>query len=95
LECWSGLLLLLNGLGLFTWLRALGSVLGASTTATINAKAIKTTADDMISDTGEILHTASANEHDGVLLEVMSLTADVGDHFLAVGEANLGNRAKR
>ena len=64
LECCSRLLLFLAGLGFFTWLGALGSVLGASTTATVYAKAIKTAANDMIPDSGEILHTASAYEHD-------------------------------
>jgi hypothetical protein len=48
----------------------------------------------MVTDTGEILHTASTDEHDGVLLKIVTLTTDVGDDFLPVGQANLGDLAE-
>ncbi len=91
----SKLLLFLASLGLFTWLGALGSVFGTSATTTVDSKAVETATNNMITDTREILHTASTHKHNGVLLKVVTLATDIGDHFLAVGEANLGNLAKR
>ena len=43
----------------------------------------------MIANAGEILHAAPADEHNRVLLQVMTLVRDVRDDFIAVGEANL------
>ena len=45
-------------------------------------------ANDVVANAGKILHTAAANEHDRVLLEVVSFAGDVGGDFEAVGQAN-------
>ena len=42
----------------------------------------------MITYTGEVLHTTAADEHDGVLLQVVALAGDVGVDLLAVGQTN-------
>src|SRR6185503_4398312 len=43
----------------------------------------------------QVLHAAAANEHHRVLLQVVALAADVADDLVAVGEAHLGDLAKR
>ena len=48
----------------------------------------------MITNTGKVLHTATAYEYDGVLLQVVTLTTDVGDHFFAIGKAHFSNFTK-
>ena len=48
----------------------------------------------MITNTGKVLHTTTTHKHDGVLLEVVALTADVGDNFFAIGKANFSNFTK-
>ena len=45
----------------------------------------------MITHTRKVLHPSAANENDGVFLEVVAFTADVGDDFESVGKANLGH----
>ena len=48
----------------------------------------------MITDTREVTDTTAADEHDGVLLQVVALTRDVSSNFDAVDEANTGNLTK-
>ena len=48
----------------------------------------------MVTDTGEVADTTAADQHDGVLLKVVTFTTDVGGNFLAIGESNTGNLAK-
>lgn len=49
----------------------------------------------MVADTWKVFYPAAANEDDGVFLEVVAFTTDVGDDFEAVGQANLGDFTKR
>ena len=63
--------------------------------AFVDAEAVEGATDDVVTDTRQILHTAAADEDDGVLLKVVAFTADVGDDFEAVGEADLGDLTKR
>ena len=42
----------------------------------------------MVTHTGKILHTAAANHHDRVLLQIVALSGDVAVHLLTVGEAD-------
>lgn len=72
-------------------LRTLGSVFRAALAALIDTESIEGTTHDVITDTRKVFHPAATNEDDGVLLEVMSLTSDVGDDFVTVGQANLGH----
>ena len=90
----TGRLFLFALLGLFTRLGALGSVFGTATAAAIHSEGIKRATDDMVTDTGEILHTSAAHEHDRVLLKIVTFTANVGDDFLAVGQTHFGDLAK-
>ncbi len=45
----------------------------------------------MVANTWKVFHTTTTDKDDGVLLEVVTFSADVGDDFVAVGEANFGN----
>jgi hypothetical protein len=45
----------------------------------------------VVTDTWKVLHPSAANEDDGVFLEVVAFTADVGDDFESVGKANLSH----
>ena len=49
----------------------------------------------MVANTGKVAHTAAADQHDAVLLEVVALAGDVADHFALVGQADLGHLAQR
>ena len=45
----------------------------------------------MVTDTGQVLDTAAANHNDGVLLQVVADTGNVGGHFVTVGETDTGD----
>jgi len=60
-------------------------------TALVDAEGIERTTDDVVAYTRKVFHTTTANEDDGVLLEVVTFTTDVGDDFESVGKANLGH----
>jgi hypothetical protein len=49
----------------------------------------------MVADAGKVLHTAAANQDDRVLLEVVSLTRDVGSDFESVSQAYTGYLTQR
>jgi hypothetical protein len=44
----------------------------------------------MVTYPWQILHTTPADQYDGVLLEIMTLTRDISDDFHLVGQAHLG-----
>src|SRR6266851_3076123 len=55
---------------------ALGPVLGARLLAVLGACGVERAADDVVADARQVLHLAPADEHHGVLLQVV---ADAGD----------------
>src|SRR5690242_13362409 len=80
------------GLGGLEWLLgALGAVLGAALAAIVDAGGVEGAANDVVANAGEVLHTAAADEHHGVLLQVVPFTRNVGGHFHPVGEAHAGH----
>ena len=60
-----------------------------------DADGVERSADDVITNTREILDTAAADEHDRVLLEVVADARDVGRDFDPVRQTNAGNLAER
>ena len=74
--------------GLFTGLGALRAVLRATLTASVHTGGVECTAHQVITHTGEVLHTAAAHQHDRVLLQVVAFARDVGVHLLAVGQTH-------
>ena len=85
----------LDGGGRLAGFRTLGTVFGTALAALIDAKTVKGTTDDVVTDTGQILYPTAADEDDGVLLKVVAFPADIGDDLEAVGEPDFGDLAKR
>ena len=56
---------------------------------------VERAAHDVVADTREVLHAAAADQHDGVLLEVVALARDVGVDLAAVGEPHARHLAQR
>src|SRR6266511_2649026 len=48
---------------------------------------IEGAADDVVADARQVFDAASADQDDGVLLQVVSLAGDVARHFHSVGQA--------
>ena len=82
LEAFAFLLLLL-------W--TLSSVLRATLCAISNTSGVERTANNVITYTWQVFYTTATHQHDAVLLKVVTLSWDVGVHFLLVGQTNTGN----
>src|SRR5215467_10029262 len=76
-------------------LRSFGSVLRAALTPILHADRVEGAADDVVAHAGQALHPASPDEHDRVLLEVVTHPGDVRRHLDAVGQPDSGNLAQR
>src|SRR6187431_1191766 len=72
----------------------LGAVAAASLLTVLDALGVEGAADDLVADTGKVLHPAAANEHDRVLLEVVADTRDVSGDLDAARQAHAGNLAE-
>src|SRR5450755_4508545 len=77
------------------YFRALGAILRAALLAARDANGVQCAANDVISDSGEIFYAASANQHDGVLLQIVADAGNVGGDLDSVGQADAGNFAQR
>src|SRR3569623_1728094 len=85
-----------NAWGLLSWLLGtLGAVLGARLPAILDTLRVEHAAKNVVANARKVAHTAAADQHDAVLLEVMALARDVADHFALVGQADLGHLAQR
>src|SRR3954471_15749422 len=69
----------------------LGAVAAAGLLTVLHALRVEGAADDLVADTGEVLHPAAADEHDRVLLEVVTDARDVRRHLDAAREAHAGD----
>src|SRR5690349_2862659 len=81
----------LRGISALLLLRA---VTAAGLLAVLHALGVERAADDLVADTGKVLHPAAADEHDRVLLEVVTDTRDVGGDLDAAGQAHAGDLAQ-
>src|SRR6478735_1558509 len=72
----------------------LGAVAAAGLLTVLHALGVERAADDLVADTGEILHPAAADEHDGVLLEVVTDARDVGRDLDTARQAHAGDLAE-
>src|SRR6185503_4524153 len=72
----------------------LGAVQAARLLAVLDTLGVERAADDLVADAGEVLHPAAADEHDGVLLEVVADTRDVRRDLDAAGQAHAGDLAQ-
>src|SRR3954469_2666310 len=73
----------------------LGAVAAAGLLAVLDALGVERTADDLVADTGEVLHPAATDEHDRVLLEVVAHARDVRRDLDAARQAHAGDLAER
>src|SRR5699024_111737 len=69
-------------------------VAAAGLLAALDALGVERTADDLVADTGKVLHSATAHEHDRVLLQVVTDARDVGRDLDAAREAHTGDLAE-
>src|SRR3954451_9579146 len=81
----------LRGMSALLLLRA---VAAAGLLAVLHALGVERAADDLVADTGEVLHPAAADEHDRVLLEVVTDARDVRRDLDARAEAHAGDLAE-
>src|SRR3954468_9035973 len=73
----------------------LRAVAAASLLAVLHALGVERTADDLVADTGEVLHATAADEHDRVLLQVVADARDVGGDLDPRGEPDARDLAER
>ena len=66
----------------------LRTVLGASLHTTRDALSVEGAANDMVTNTGEILDTAAADHNDAMLLKVVADTGNVSGDFVTVGQTH-------
>src|SRR5689334_23077049 len=81
----------LRGISALLLLRA---VAAAGLLAVLDTLGVERAADDLVADTGEVLHPAAADEHDRVLLEVVADTRDVSGDLDAARQAHAGDLAE-
>jgi hypothetical protein len=55
---------------------------------------VKATANDVVSNTWKVLYTSTANEDNGVFLEVVTFTADICPYFVTVRKTHTGDFTK-
>ena len=69
----------------------ISKVLGTGLLTVLDALRVEGAANDVVTHTRQVLHTAATDQNHGVFLKVVAFTADVGDDFETVREAHLGN----
>src|SRR5207245_9807457 len=79
----------------FLRFRPLGPVSRPALFAVGHAGGIQSAADDVVTHAGEILHTAPADQHDGVLLQVVPDPGNISGYFDSVGEPHAGHFPQR
>src|SRR5713101_1643809 len=75
--------------------RSLGAVFRAALAPVLDALGVVRAADDVIAHAGQILDPAAADQHHGVLLQIVPLAGDIAGHLESVGEADARNLAQR
>ena len=75
-------------------LGSFGAVFGTALTAVGHAGSIECTTDDVVLHTREVFYTTTANEDDGVLLEIVTFTRYVGDHLISIRKTHLSDFAQ-
>src|SRR4051794_29886767 len=73
----------------------LHAVLRAGLLAVADAGGVERPADDLVAHARQVLDAAAADEHDGVLLQVVPLARDVGRDLDAARDADAGHLAQR
>src|SRR5690606_36627895 len=72
-------------------LRTLGTVLRTCLATILHALQVERAANDVVANTGKILYTTATHQNHRVFLQVVAFAANVRNHFVTVGQANLGD----
>src|SRR5437773_4378816 len=75
-------------------LRPLGAVFRTALAPVLDALGVVRAADDVIAHAGQVLDPAAADQHDRMLLQVMTLARDVAGDLEAVGQAHARHLAQ-
>lgn len=73
-----------------SFFRSLCSIFAPLLFSSFHACSIKSSTDDVITNSRQILHPSTTNHHDGVFLEVMTFSRNVSSHFILVRQSNAG-----
>ena len=76
-------------------LRTLRAILGTGLHPVRGPLRIQDAADDVVTDARQVSDTAAADHHDGVLLQVVTDTGDVGSDLIAIGQTDTGDLTQR
>src|SRR5687768_12542001 len=68
--------------------RALGAVLTATLASAVDTGGVERAAHDVITNARQVLDSSAADEHDGVLLQIVADTRDVGGDLELVRQAD-------
>src|SRR5687768_6004992 len=74
---------------------ALDAVFRAGLATVLDPLGVEHAPEDVVADTGEVADAAAADQDHRVLLEIVAFAGDVADHLALVGQADLGDLAKR
>src|SRR5262245_55093573 len=72
----------------------LGAVAAAGLLAVADAARVEGAANDLVADSGEVLHAAATDQDDRVLLEVVAFAGNVGGDLHAAGQADTRDLAE-
>jgi len=73
---------------------SLGAILGTGLLPLLNSYGIQCTPNHMVAHPREILDTSTANQNDGVFLQVVPDAWDISRYFDPIGKPDTGNFAK-
>ena len=72
----------------------LGAILGTGALALLDSDRIQCPPHHMVADPREVLDTPTADQNDGVFLQVVSDSGNIGSNLDSVRQADTGNFAK-
>src|SRR5262245_45984945 len=72
-----------------------GAVAATGLLAVLHPGGVEGAADDLVAHPRQVADPAAADQHDRMLLEVVSLTGDVGGHLDPAGQADASDLAQR
>jgi hypothetical protein len=70
---------------------ALGAVHGTTLFAFSHTGGIQDATDKVVSDARKVSDTAASYQNNGVFLQVVTFTGDIGGYFRSVGQTDTGN----
>ena len=74
--------------------RSLGTILRSTLFPISNADGIQCSTDHVISNTGQVFHTAASNKDNRVFLKIVTNAGDVGGYFNTIGKSNTSHFAQ-